>query len=86
MATDRAAVILDLYSRRCCHLCDDMIAALSALQGRFGFELRVVDVDGDPALERRYGEHVPLLAHAGRELCRHVLDAAAVTAYLAEIR
>ena len=63
-----------------------MISGLHALQARFHFELETVDVDADAALETRYGEDVPVLLHAGRELCRHRLDARLVTDYLAKIR
>jgi glutathione S-transferase len=75
---------LTVYSRHDCHLCDKMIAALQEMQGRFHFELRVVDVDSDPELARRHGARVPVLAHGERELCHHFLDRAAVTEYLAK--
>ena len=74
---------LTVYSRHHCHLCDEMIAALREMQGRFRFGLDLVDVDGDPQLARLYGERVPVLAHGGRELCHHRLDIEAVAAYLA---
>lgn len=86
MATEQRTLTLTVYSRNACHLCEEMIAALRNLQGRFRFEIEVVDVDGDPALERLYGAKVPLLAHGKRELCHYVLERAAVTAYLAEFR
>ena len=89
MATDEADgdfPRLTLYSRTYCHLCDDMIAGLQPLQARFHFVLDVVDVDSDPGLEARYGEDVPVLLHGRRELCRHRLDSALVTDYLAGIR
>jgi hypothetical protein len=60
-----------------------MIAALRSLQGRFHFEIAIVDVDVDSDLQQRYGERVPVLAHGKRELCRHRFDHLAVTAYLA---
>ena len=62
-----------------------MIAGLRKLQARFRFDIDVVDVDRDVALERRYGEDVPVLAHDGRELCRHRLATVLVTDYLAKI-
>ena len=79
---------LTVYARTYCHLCDDMIAALRALQGRFAFEIDVVDVDSDAALEVRYGEKVPVLMSAadGHELCHYFLDVPAVTAYLSKTR
>ena len=85
MGTDQPAPILTLYSRNYCHLCDEMIAGLRRLQARFTFELAVVDIDTDEALEARYGEDVPVLAHGGRELCRHVLNECLVTDYLVKI-
>ena len=63
-----------------------MIAGLQPLQARFHFTLDVVDVDSDPVLEARYGEDVPVLLHGPRELCRHRLDSALLTDYLAGIR
>ena len=76
---------LTVYSRGYCHLCDEMIAGLRTLQARFRFDLAIVDVDSDDALEARYGEDVPVVLHGETELCRHRLDVARVTDYLAEI-
>ncbi|MGH8642442.1 MAG: glutaredoxin family protein [Burkholderiales bacterium] len=76
---------LTVYSRHDCHLCEMMIAALQEMQGRFHFEVQVVDVDGDPELARRYGERVPVLTHGERELCQHLLDRAAVMGFLGKM-
>jgi len=69
-----------LYSRSYCHLCEDMLQALLALQqpGEH-FEVAVVDVDADPALVARFDELVPVLYGdpAGEELCHYFLDPAA---------
>lgn len=74
-----------LYGRRYCHLCDDMLAALRALRGVPAIDIRYIDVDGDPALERRFGEFVPVLMAGETELCRYRLDEAAVRAHLRKI-
>jgi len=58
-----------------------MVAALEAIQPRFGFQLEIVDVDEDEALEARYGELVPVLVAGGEQLCHYHLDLAAVEAY-----
>ncbi|HOL64514.1 MAG TPA: glutaredoxin family protein [Accumulibacter sp.] len=76
---------LTLISRTYCHLCSEMAAALKPLADEFGFGVDVLDVDADPALEERYDVLVPVLLHAGRELCHYVLDAAKVRDYLNEI-
>jgi len=85
MATD-AQPTLTVYSRDCCHLCDEMIEALRKLQGLFHFEITVIDIDTDPELARRHGEKVPVLTHGGRELCHYRLEPAIVTAYLSKFR
>ena len=77
---------LTVYSRGCCHLCEEMIEALRGLQGLARFEIAVVDVDDDPELQRRHGEKVPVLMHGGTELCHYRCEPVAVTAYLSKIR
>lgn len=81
-------LILTLYVREHCHLCEDMLAALEAWQAERALllETRVVDIDADPILAARYGERVPVLAAMEREICHYRLDPAAVDAYFAEIR
>lgn len=83
--TDDGGPRLTVYSRGYCHLCDELIAGLRALQARIPFSYTVVDVDSDPALDARFGELVPVLMHGERELCHYHLEVAAVTAYLGEI-
>ena len=63
-----------------------MIAGLRELQAGSHFELEIVDVDSDAALEARYGEFVPVLAGAGGEICHYHLDLAKVNDYLSKIR
>jgi thioredoxin reductase (NADPH) len=74
---------LTVYSRKGCHLCEVMLAGLRALEARYAFEVKVVDIDRDPALCARYNEDVPVLVHGQRELCRHRLDTAGLEDYLA---
>ncbi len=80
------AIPFTLYSRVWCHLCEDMLAALRAMEepGR-PFAITVLDVDADPALEERFNELVPVLYGDpdGEELCHYFLDEAAVRAYVA---
>ncbi len=74
-----------LYSRSYCHLCDDMLQALLALQtDSERFSVDVIDVDADEALVARFDELVPVLY--GKldepELCHYFLNEEAVRAYL----
>lgn len=75
-----------LYSRSYCHLCQDMLDALNALQSaERPFTVEVVDVDADEALVARFDELVPVLYAAldQPELCHYFLDETAVKTALA---
>ena len=75
-----------LYGRCYCHLCDDMLVALEALQSAtVRFTVSVVDIDDDPALVARFDELVPVLfGHlAEPELCHYHFDEAAARRFLA---
>src|SRR5215472_3363641 len=77
----RGSTRLTLLTRGYCHLCDEMRAALAPLAAQAGLSVEEIDVDSDPALEARWGEHVPVLLAGERELCRHRLDRAALAAF-----
>ena len=77
---------LTVLSRSYCHLCDEMIDALRALQGNGGFAFEVRDVDDDPALEARFGERIPVLLAGTEELCHYRLDTSALNAWLGKFR
>lgn len=73
---------LTLYGLQGCHLCDDMREALELLRREFEFDVRELDVDCDPEIEARFGEHIPVLTDGENELCRHFFDAEAVRRHL----
>ena len=67
-------VLLTVYGREHCHLCQDMIAVLQELRSRYPFHLEVIDVDSDSDLQSRYGPRVPVLTMEGEEVCHYHLD------------
>jgi predicted thioredoxin/glutaredoxin len=67
---------LTVVHREECELCDQMVVQLRALGRREVLPaIEVVDVDGDPDLQRRYGLNVPVLLLDGTVVCRQRLDA-----------
>jgi hypothetical protein len=66
--------VVTLYGKPGCHLCDDARAEIERLRARLGFELEQVDVTLDPALHRRYGERIPVVALEGEELFEYFVD------------
>ena len=72
-----------VYSRRGCHLCEDLLEELEPLtRGRA--TIRVLDVDAKPEWAELYGLLVPVVYYAGSEVCRYHLDRGKVLALLAD--
>ena len=66
---------LVVVSRAGCHLCDDMLGELAALETSGAIPtVTVLDVDSDPALERQYGLKVPVLLLDGSVVCHYTLN------------
>jgi hypothetical protein len=60
---DATQPVLTLYQRDDCHLCDLALAVLAEARAP---EFDSVFIDGDDALEARYGERVPVLRDESR--------------------
>lgn len=75
---------LTLLSRSYCHLCEDMLRALEALQAAHGFDIEVIDIDANARADllSRYDELVPVLLDGHTEICHYHLDAGAVIRHL----
>jgi glutaredoxin len=56
-----------LYHAAGCHLCESAKRVLAQVRAEVPFELEEVDIGGDPDLERRYRERIPVVAVDGEE-------------------
>lgn len=56
-----------LYSRPGCHLCDGARSIIEAVCTELGESFVEVDIDGDPALQHRFGDEVPVTFVDGRQ-------------------
>jgi glutaredoxin len=56
-----------LYRAEGCHLCESAERVLARVRADIPFELDEVDIAGDPELERRYRERIPVIAVDGEE-------------------
>lgn len=74
--TPRPLVVV--YSRHDCCLCDEALEQIEAARGTASFELRVVDVDEDPALAEKYGHEVPVVEIDGRKAFKYRLTTRAL--------
>lgn len=66
---------LTLLLRSECGLCEQMLGELHALCAQMPLPpLRIIDVDSDPLLQRRYGLKIPVLLLDATLICSHRLD------------
>lgn len=77
-----APIVVTLYTRAGCSLCDRAEALLRGLEAGLGFRLAVVDIEGDEELHRRYLFEIPVVVCDGRELARGRVTPAALEAEL----
>jgi glutaredoxin len=63
-----------LYGKAGCHLCEEARAEVEAVRARHPFDLREVDITADPVLYARYGERIPVVVVAGREVFEYHVD------------
>ncbi len=69
--------LVTVYSKPDCHLCEQAMAALRALQEELGFRSRGASTyTGRRRLHRAYFERIPVIALDGEELCDYFVDEA----------
>lgn len=84
-STSRSSLIeLTLYTRRGCHLCENMAADLAAGPWAGQVGVTEVEVGWSGPLAERHGNRLPVLALGEREICHAFLDEAALARALAE--
>ena len=52
---------LIIYTRNDCPMCHEMEAVIAAELPKFDAHIKRIEIDGDPALEARFGTEVPVL-------------------------
>jgi glutaredoxin len=67
-----------LYYADGCHLCERAQETVSALRHELGFELEEVDITGEPELEARYREWLPVVEIDGERAFVYYVDEAAL--------
>ena len=65
-----------VYGAPGCHLCDVAKGVLERQRELLGFELREVDIEGDPELEAAYREQIPVVFVDGRKAFKYRVDTA----------
>jgi glutaredoxin len=63
-----------LYKSAGCHLCEGAERKLVELRDELGFELVEIAIDGDPELEERYRELIPVVEIDGERVCTYYVQ------------
>jgi glutaredoxin len=63
-----------LYTAEGCALCTRALEVLREVRADVEFELELVDIGGDPELERRYREHLPVVEVDGQRAFTYFVD------------
>ena len=53
--------MVTVYSRHGCHLCEDAVKTLEGMREELAFEIEIISIDGNPELEKLYGNEVPVI-------------------------
>ncbi len=75
-----------VYYATDCHLCARALEVVHEVRAEVGFELDLVDIEGDPELEARYREYVPVLEIDGERAFTYFVDPDALRARLLSIQ
>jgi hypothetical protein len=67
-AAPQAVPQVAVYHAAGCHLCERALAQVRALRDELAFELEEVPIDGDPELEARYRELIPVVEIDGERV------------------
>jgi hypothetical protein len=79
-------IVLTLYSRPGCHLCDEMKGVVQRVIGAAEVPATVeeIDISTDAHLEERYGLEIPVLLIDGRKAAKYRVTEAELTRILRE--
>jgi glutaredoxin len=72
-----------LYHAQGCHLCERALRVLHEIRQEIPFDLVEVEIDGDPELEARYREWLPVVEIDGERAFVYYVDPAAFRRKLA---
>lgn len=64
-----AAIDVLVYTRRGCHLCDQVLHSLRVLGREFPLQTETRDIDTDPDLAQRFDQCVPVVFINGKKRC-----------------
>jgi glutaredoxin len=68
-------IVITIYSKPGCHLCDDAKAEMLGSRCRSQFELREINIETDPDLFERYKYDIPVIFIGKHKAFKHRVTA-----------
>ena len=68
------ALVVTLYTRPGCPLCDEAKLQIAPLLAEFRVHLREINIDADPKLREQYNVDVPVIFLGDRKVAKHRVD------------
>lgn len=78
--------LVRVYHAARCHLCEVALNTLERVREEVPFELELVEITGDPELERAYRERIPVVEVNGEEAFTYFVHPDALRRRLARPR
>jgi hypothetical protein len=75
---DAPPLVVDVYQRAGCHLCDVALPGVREIAARHGAEVRVLDIEERDDWVRDYGLLIPVVAVDDEQVSVYRLDAGAL--------
>ena len=85
LSNQTMSLVLDLYIKQGCHLCEDLLFQLQEIAEQRPFAINTIDITHDQELLAIHGEKIPVLQHGAHEICHYFLDLAALTQVLDDV-
>ena len=76
MPVDERKVVL--YHAQGCHLCERALRVLHEIRQEIPFDFEEIEIDGDPSLEARYREWLPVVEIDGVRAFVYYVDSGAL--------
>ena len=70
----KTPLLVTLYSKPGCHLCEDAKSIIEPLLAEFGATLREVNIETDAPLTERFGYDIPVIFINDRKAAKHRVD------------
>ena len=77
-------MVLTIYSRPGCHLCDEMKAVVQRAARSTPLTVEEIDISLDAELDERYGLEIPVLMVNGKKAAKYRITEEALTRILME--